>query len=203
MITREKSFGQDYKLSFVDKFGIELSLIRIRRAINRFDNLISCLEIGCGYNAKLLCALLSHIKEGIGVDVSISEEVKNTEKLKFIESPIEFAFEQLRGRSFDLILIISVLEHLNDPFLILEKSYEHLNKNGILLVNVPTWLGKCFLEFSAYKLGLSPKAEMDDHKMYYDKKDLWPLLTKAGFKPSNINLEYHKFGLNLFCTARK
>jgi len=39
---------------------------------------------------------------------------------------------------------------------------------------------------------------MDDHKAYYDKKDLGPLIVKSGFKPSNIKMRYHKFGLNLF-----
>jgi hypothetical protein len=45
--------------------------------------------------------------------------------------------------------------------------------------------------------------EMDDHKMYYDKRDLWPLLVRAGFKPSQIKLHYRKFGLNLFAVARR
>ena len=37
--------------------------------------------------------------------------------------------------------------------------------------------------------------EMDDQKMYHDKRDL---LVRAGFRPSRIRLRYHKFGLNLF-----
>jgi len=49
----------------------------------------------------------------------------------------------------------------------------------------------------------APKEEMDDHKMYYDKRDLWPVLVKAGFLPSNLKLRYHKFRLNLFASARK
>jgi hypothetical protein len=73
----------------------------------------------------------------------------------------------------------------------------------VLLINVPTWRGKTLLELSAFRLGLSPKTEMDDHKMYYDKRDLWPLLVKAGFLPSRLQLRYHKFGLNLFATACK
>jgi hypothetical protein len=44
---------------------------------------------------------------------------------------------------------------------------------------------------------------MDEHKMYYDKRDLWPLLVKAGFLPSKISMRYHKFGLNLFAVAKK
>jgi hypothetical protein len=94
-----------------------------------------------------------------------------------------------------------VLEHLVDPLLVVQAAREMLKPSGVLLLNVPTWRGKSCLEFSAFRLGLSPKLEMDDHKMYYDKRDLWPLLVRAGFKPSQVKLRYHKFGLNLFAAA--
>ncbi|GEM_PF-381154 len=42
---------------------------------------------------------------------------------------------------------------------------------------------------------------MDDHKMYYNKRDLWPILVKSGFLPSNIKMKYHKFRMNLFATV--
>jgi hypothetical protein len=74
---------------------------------------------------------------------------------------------------------------------------------GVLLVNVPTWLGKIFLEYAAFVLKVAPKEEMDDHKMYYDKRDLWPVLVKAGLLPSSRKLRHHKFLLNLFASARK
>jgi len=73
----------------------------------------------------------------------------------------------------------------------------------MLMINVPTWRGKKFLEFSAFRLGLSPASEIDDHRMYYDGRDLWPLLVKGGFKPSLIQMRYHKFGLNLFALVQK
>ena len=41
-------------------------------------------------------------------------------------------------------------------------------RGGVCLVNVPSWRGKRFLEFSAFRLGLSPAEEIDDHKTYYD-----------------------------------
>ena len=43
---------------------------------------------------------------------------------------------------------------------------------------------------------------MDDHKAYYDVKDFWPLLVRAGFRPSNIDCFPHKFGLNTFAVCR-
>ena len=73
---------------------------------------------------------------------------------------------------------------------------------GICLFNVPSWRGKRFLEFSAFRLGLSPTSEMNDHKMYYDPRDLWPLLVRAGFLPHAIRTFRHKLGLNTFAVCR-
>jgi SAM-dependent methyltransferase len=119
----------------------------------------------------------------------------------FYEGTIEETLPGLGSGSFDAVLLISVLEHLRDPLAVLAAVRNLLRPGGRLLINVPTWRGKSLLEFSAFRLGLSPKVEMDDHKMYYDKRDLWPLLVQVGFRPSEILLRYHKFGLNLFATA--
>ncbi len=43
---------------------------------------------------------------------------------------------------------------------------------------------------------------MDDHKLYYDPRDLWPLLVRAGFKPPAIRCFRHKFGLNTFAVCQ-
>ena len=43
---------------------------------------------------------------------------------------------------------------------------------------------------------------MDDHKNYYDVKDLWPLLVRGGFQPSRIQCFSHKSGLNTFAVCR-
>ena len=100
-------------------------------------------------------------------------------------------------------MLISVLEHLAEPQFVIQSTWRLLRRSGLLLVNVPTWSGKRFLELSAFRFGFSPKVEIDDHKMYYDKRDLWPMLVRSGFKLSQIRLRYHKFGLNLFAAARK
>jgi len=136
------------------------------------------------------------------VDFLICPELKSDPQFTFLESTIEQAIVKLDDGSFDLVLFISALEHVWEPVEVLRECQRVLRPGGILLINVPTWRGKFFLELSAFKLGTSPKDEMDDHKMYYAKRDLWPLLVKAGFKPSEIVLKYHKFGLNLFAVVR-
>jgi SAM-dependent methyltransferase len=193
-------FGSQ-RLTPVDKFGVWLSQRAIKKHLPKHDGL-DVLELGCGLNANNLIALQPQLRSGYGIDFKVSDRAKQTARLRFGEGPIEIATAGLTAQTFDAILFISVLEHLADPLPILEGCRRWLRPGGVLLVNVPTWRGKVFLEFSAFRLGLSPKAEMDDHKMYYDQRDLWPLLVKAGFMPSAIEMRYHKFGLNLFAVVR-
>jgi SAM-dependent methyltransferase len=133
----------------------------------------------------------------------VSDATKEVPRLSFIELPIEDALPRLEPASADVIFAISVLEHLADPDQALRECHRVLAADGKLVVNVPTWRGKRFLELSAFRLGLSPAVEMDDHKMYYDSRDLWPLFVRAGFRPSGIKMRRHKFGLNLFAVAHK
>jgi SAM-dependent methyltransferase len=196
-----ESYGQK-KLSFVDRMGVWLSQRAISREIpDRSD--LEVLELGCGFRAAQLVALTPRLKRGTGVDFQLAPELARLPNFIFHEGTIEKTLPKLTGQTFDAVLLISVLEHLRDPLLVILAVRDLLKPSGVLLINVPTWRGKAFLEFSAFRLGLSPKVEMDDHKMYYDKRDLWPLLIRTGFKPSLIKLRYHKFGLNLFAVARR
>ena len=197
--TRAESYGQQ-TLTVIDRFGVHLSRRPVMKVVRQY-NRPSLLDLGCGYHARLLCDLAPRLEHGTGVDVNISPEAAATANLRFIQAPIETALDTLKGQSFDVILLISVLEHLWEPQAILTACRSLLRPGGSLVVNVPNWLGKRFLEFSAFKLGLSPAVEMDDHKMYYAKRDLWPLLVRAGFKPSHIRMRYHKLGLNLLAVA--
>jgi len=198
---REESYGQQ-QLTLVDKLGVYLSKRLVLNVVRRYHKPM-VLDVGCGYRASLLRELLPVIRHGVGIDVKISDAAKGIPDLSFREQPIDRALNELEGHYFDVILMISVLEHLWEPQQALTSCRELMSAGGTLLVNVPNWLGKQFLELSAFKLGLSPACEMDDHKMYYAKRDLWPLLVRAGFKPSCIRMRYHKFGLNLFAVATR
>lgn len=194
-----ESYGQG-GVTWVDRFGVWLSQRAIRRRLPAGNDL-RMVELGCGYRATQLLALRDRLKHGTGVDFQIAPELRSEAGLVFFEGTIEATLPKLAGEKFDVVLVISVLEHLREPLAVLESARRLLRPGGVLLINVPTWRGKFFLEFSAFRLGLSPKVEMDDHKMYYDQRDLWPLLVRAGFRPSEIRLNYHKFGLNLFAVA--
>ena len=196
---RTVSYGER-TLSPVDRFGVWLSLRALRRDVD-WSARPRVLDLGSGYEATLLRALAPRIGAATAVDVSLSPAL-GADGVRAIEAPIEEALPGLADASADVVLAISVLEHLDDDAVALHECHRVLAPGGVLAVNVPTWLGKWFLDFSAYRLGLSPAEEMDDHKRYYGRRDLWPLLVRAGFAPSAIRLRYHKGGLNLFGTAR-
>jgi len=196
-----ESFGQ-HGVTWVDRFGVWLSQRAIRRRLPA-GNALHALELGCGYRATQLLALRDRLQHGTGVDFRIAPELRGEAGFSFHEGTIEETLPKLTEGTFDVVLVISVLEHLREPLPVLKAARRLLRPGGVLLINVPTWRGKFFLEFSAFRLGLSPKVEMDDHKMYYDQRDLWPLLVRVGFRPSEIRIGYHKFGLNLFATAAR
>ncbi len=200
-LRRREAFGQR-GTSVVDRCGVWLSSRAIRRWLPRRTGL-RLLDLGCGHHATLLRALLPRLEEGVGIDVGVSEEARRVPGLSFLEGGIEEHLPAIPSGRFDVVMLISVLEHLAEPLPVLEQCRRALGHGGVLLVNVPTWWGKDLLEFSAFRLGTSPALEMNDHKMYYDKRDLWPLLVRAGFRPSDIRLRYHKLGLNLFAVATR
>lgn len=197
---RNESYGQQ-GLTLVDRLGVYLSVRPVTKVIARYPN-ARVLDIGCGYHGRLLQGLAPQLASGVGVDVAISPALRSHPQLQFVEQPVEEAMATLAAvERFDVVMMVSVLEHLWEPLAVLSTCRGLLKPGGSLIVNVPTWLGKTFLEFSAFRLGTSPAIEMNDHKMYYDKRDLWPLLVKAGFVPQHMALRYHKFGLNLFAVA--
>jgi SAM-dependent methyltransferase len=196
-----ESYGQR-GLTWIDRAGVWLSQRAIRKRLrDRTD--LEVLELGCGYRAANLIALEPKLKRGIGVDFHIAPELLKLERFTFHQGTIEEKVPTLESETLDVVMLISVLEHLVEPQSIIQSAFRLLRPSGLLLINVPTWIGKRFLELSAFRLGLSPKVEIDDHKMYYGKRDLWPMLVRSGFKPRQIRLRYHKFGLNLFAVAEK
>ena len=198
---RARSFGQDGRLTVVDRFGIWLSGRAIRRHVKRFAGL-RVGDFGCGYEARFMRTVLDDVSEAVLVDVTLAPDLVADDRVRAIEGTLPEALDQLDEASLDVVLCISTLEHLSEPDRALRSFRRVLRPGGICLINVPSWRGKRFLELSAFRLHLSPAAEMNDHKRYYDPRDLWPLLVAAGFLPSGITCRRHKFGLNTFAVCR-
>ncbi len=199
---RRAAFAETYSPSIVDRFGVWLSARQIRSWIPSFAGK-RVGDFGCGFHAAFSRSILAQVRSLALVDVRLANDLKMNPKINAIEGTLPGAVSRIPDGSLDVALCISVLEHLSDPLDMLSELYRILAGDGVCLVNVPSWRGKRYLELSAFRLHTSPSEEMDDHKMYYDVRDLWPLLVQAGFVPSQIKCFPHKFGLNTFAVSRK
>jgi ubiquinone/menaquinone biosynthesis C-methylase UbiE len=196
---RSGSFGENHKLTMIDKLGIFLSSHKIIDFVRK-NKPQRIVDIGCGFNATTLLKLKPYSKNLTGIDTKINPDLQGILK---IETIISDNLSFLEDSSADLVILNSVLEHLVYPQEILKEIYRVLDKNGMAIINVPNWMGKYFLELMAFKLRLSPAKEMNDHKIYYNKKDIWPMLVRVGFQPIDIKIKYHKLFLNTICYAKK
>lgn len=197
---RQRAYGQDQTLTKVDRLGVWLSSLQINRHVPTFAGK-RVADIGCGYNARFARTLLDRVEHLILLDVALDPSLKADPRVTAIEGVIPGALSSIADRGTDILICNSVLEHLWDPVVTLTEFHRILAPGGQTLINVPSWRGKYFLELSAFRLGKSPADEMNDHKMYYDPRDLWPLLVKAGFMPRDIRCFHHKFGLNTFAVC--
>jgi SAM-dependent methyltransferase len=192
--SRVGSYEQHRAHSPIDRFGVWLSARALNRHVPSFQSK-SVGDFGCGYQACFVRSVLPEIKRAVLVDVALAPDLKAHERISAVEGVLPDALRDLDDASLDVVLCVSVLEHLWDPLETLAELRRLVAPGGVCLVNVPSWRGKRFLELSAFRLGLSPAEEMDDHKVYYDPSDLWPLL------PHNIRCRRHKFGLNTFAAC--
>ncbi len=199
---RSQSFAQTHDPSLVDRFGVWLSARRLHRHVPSFAGQ-RIGDFGCGYHAAFARTVLDQVASAVLVDVSLAPDLKAHPKVSAVEGGLPESLAGLADDSLDTVMMVSVLEHLWQPLACLRELRRLTAPGGLCLINVPSWRGKRYLELAAFKLGVSPPEEMDDHKMYYDVRDLWPLLVQAGFRPRDIRCFPHKFGLNTFAVCRK
>jgi SAM-dependent methyltransferase len=199
--SRRGSFGQHESMSPVDRLGVWLSGHQIRRTVGPIDGL-DIGDFGCGFEATYVRSVLPRVRSATLVDLALADDLKQAPTVTAIEGRLPDALGPIPDASLDVVLCMSVIEHLWEPEQTLAEFRRLLRPGGVCAINVPSWRGKRALEFSAFRLGLSPADEMNDHKRYYDPRDLWPMLVAAGFRPQNIKTFRHKMTLNTFAVCR-
>lgn len=152
-----------------------LRRMRIRRVLPYVKHYPNCslLDIGCGWEARLLKELEPHVGRGVGIDFKAPD--LKTDRLETISAVLgtELPFPE---QSFDLITMLAVLEHLQHPEAILKEIKRLLRPGGGLLLTVPSWYAKPVLEFLAYRVGIINADEIRDHKRYFNRADLFDLV---------------------------
>lgn len=165
---------------------------RVRKIAGHIPPGSIVLDLGCGYYPGALLALEEKIKGGVGIDRDIPDRSPSA-KISLIKGDIQETFPLADGQ-FDCILLLAVLEHLDRPADTLRECYRVLKPAGKLIVTIPSNYSEPLL-LTLAKLGLISKAEIFDHKHYFNKKEVETLLGSARFK--KVISRYYNLFMNL------
>lgn len=156
------------------------------------------LDIGCGWEGRLLKSVEPYVKRAVGVDFKAPSIA--TPKLTTIAATLtdELPFPDA---TFDVVTLLAVLEHLSHPRAMVGEIFRVLKPGGQVVLTVPSLAAKPVLEFLAYKVGIVSESEIRDHKCYYDRKSL-----EALFAGSGLAIDRHRYfqlGMNNFLVATR
>lgn len=192
---RMSSYGQHNRY-WLDQIGAAISSRRVTKACKSSSGRM--LDIGAGYDGLLTQKLWTRFDKVFLADLKLNvSQLKKVENLVLIEGVLPESIKKISD--INVVIANNIIEHLDDPKSLLDEVRNLLADEYLVYINVPSWFGKMFLEFAAFKLEIAPSEEMDDHKNYYDKKSLWTLVRNSGFLPSQIKVKYTKLGMNTTC----
>lgn len=143
------------------------------------------LELGCG-KGHFISVAEARGWEAVGLEVSHSAlevlgQLKKERQLKFsvIESPLTEA--SLPGESFDAVVLIEVIEHLDDPVATLRETRRLLKNRGILYLTTPN-AGS----LSRVLLGDRWRVIAEEHRILLNPRALSAGLKELGFHPLTV-----------------
>ncbi len=99
----------------------------------------SVLSVGCG-NAVTEAELIRQGMEVTGIPMDpVIAIMAEANGVRILPPDFNLAAAQLKGRRFDCIMMLDILQQLNEPYGVVRQYLEFLGENGVLLVSVPNW----------------------------------------------------------------
>jgi SAM-dependent methyltransferase len=136
----------------------------------------SLLDIGAGTGLLVREALKENI-DAVGIEPSRSLVAFGRDKYEIDLLEGLFPHPDLENRRFDIITLVDIIEHVQDPIQLLKDSRDALNPEGILLLVTPdvkSFMAKIFgRKWWHYRLA---------HVCYFDWKSIKKAFDVAGFE---------------------
>lgn len=194
-MARTKSHSEDTQY-FFEKILSQMRFKKVTRLVPKNSDV---LDLGCGYHGNLLRILESKISSGVGVDISVTKEIKS-QKLRLIQHNLNQTLP-FKNEKFDVVISLANLEHLENYWGNFLEIHRVLKPGGFLLLTTPTPFAKPVLEFLSYDLKIISEKEIRDHKIYFNGKMLESYCQILGF--SWWEHRYFQWGMNNFLKAVK
>lgn len=187
----DKTWSFIYKLFFDKKEDLILNYFKNR------NNKLSILDVGCG-NGNFLSSLNPAIFEKNGLEIN-PQGIKICEEkgIKIYKKSIES--EDFGEKKFDVITLWHVLEHMENPTVLLKKVREILKDDGVLIIQVPN------NESMGFKFGKENWFHLDSprHLILPNRRTIRKACKNYGLKIIRIKNEFYDYPLDLFWSVRK
>lgn len=157
------------------------------------------LDIGSGlfkFNS-LLAADCSYI--GVDIEQDIVEYNRKHFSYRFEQINVETDSLSKCGTDIDLVLMLAVIEHFNEPEVVLGKIGKMLGSKGIIVLTTPHPVGAGVMDIGS-KLGFFTK-DKHTHHLLFNHDQLQKLAARAGL----LLIKYKRFlgGVNQLAVLRK
>jgi 2-polyprenyl-3-methyl-5-hydroxy-6-metoxy-1,4-benzoquinol methylase len=185
------------KEPFLEPILRRMRLQKVLPVIRRYPD-CRLLDVGCGWDYRLLKTVEPLINSGVGIDLKVQETTGTKINTVCMRLTGSLPFD---SESFDVVTMLAVLEHLSNPAGMMVEIERVLKKGGRLVLTVPSKLSKPVLEFLAFRLKIVSAVQIKDHKTYYNAVDIRSLLEQMG-----LIVEQHRYfqiGMNNYCVAIK
>lgn len=157
--------------------------------IKKFIKKGKIVDVGCNAGRFLHFAKKFGF-DAFGVEPSKSLAELGTENFDLIIENCKLENSSFSKNSIDIITAIDVFEHLTNPLMFLNKSYEILKKDGILVIKIPNG-NYCLTKLKIAKLFNKNTLNMDifdsyEHVAHYSKKTFEKFINNTKFKIKKI-----------------
>lgn len=198
-LNSKKVYENYYKKENASRFGSIVELVvKVFRFIRAYKisvlspNYKSILDIGSG-RGWMLYFLKKYFKydRAIGTQIADNAYIFSKEKLK-LEIYDKDLLELPLNDKFDIITILHVLEHVENPEKYVQKIHELLNEKGILFVEVPNFNSWARKLTQRHWLAL----DLKHHLTFFTPSSLTSILKKYNLETKKIrtfSLEYSTF----------
>jgi SAM-dependent methyltransferase len=155
---------------------IERRLLRTLQSLQQYHLTGRLLEVGCG-SGFLVRAAIGKGWEVFGTEISPSccSGLRPVLNSRLFEG--ELPRSSFENNSFDVIVMMEVIEHLTDPLSYLRTAFKLLRPGGCILLSTPNLRGA-----SGRLLGYRWRVMGDEHLNYFDKRTISKLVRAAGFQ---------------------
>ena len=134
-------------------------------AIKKYNISGSALDLGCG-NGKTLLSLPNNFLELHGIDILdiLSDEAKA--KVKFASADLNFEKLPYSENSLNLVTAFQIIEHLENPFLIMREAHRVLKHGGVFMFSVPNPFNFSFRLKFLFTGNMPPWTDKNHHLLF-------------------------------------